>query len=69
VPLTLALWCALCYCRRISSFVPQDDILLPTLTVRETMMYSAHLRLSQAKTLQQKVGSRSLSGLHSSWNL
>ncbi|KAL8172150.1 hypothetical protein V2J09_023954 [Rumex salicifolius] len=35
------------------SYVPQEDIFIGTLTVRETILYSAHLRLPSTKTNQE----------------
>jgi ABC-type multidrug transport system ATPase subunit len=39
-----------------SAYVVQDDILLPTLTVRETLRYAADLRLSSISTQQERDG-------------
>lgn len=41
--------------RRISGYVMQDDALFPMLTVRETLMYSARLRLPSAVPMKEKV--------------
>lgn len=41
--------------RRISGFVMQDDALFPTLTVRETLMFSARLRLPSVVPLSEKI--------------
>lgn len=41
--------------KRIAAFVQQEDYLIPTLTVRETLMYSAELRLPQAMPMREKV--------------
>ncbi|OLL24559.1 ABC transporter G family member [Neolecta irregularis DAH-3] len=40
--------------RKISGFVDQEDSLLPTLTVFETIMYSARLRLPRDMSLEAK---------------
>eukprot|EP00127_Corallochytrium_limacisporum_P000732 Clim_evm18s25 gene=Clim_evmTU18s25 len=41
--------------KRVSAYVKQDEALLPTLTVRETLMYAAHFRLpSDQFTDEQK---------------
>ena len=37
-----------------SAYVPQTDVLLPSLTVRETLLYSASLRLPSSVTPQQR---------------
>ncbi len=36
-------------------FVTQDDVLFPNLTVRETLMYAALLRLPNSLTRSQKI--------------
>ena len=45
------------WAKRLLAFVPQDDKLLSTLTVRESLMYSAVLRLpgSAMRVIKQKV--------------
>jgi ABC-type multidrug transport system ATPase subunit len=40
--------------RKLCSLVPQEDILLPTFTVWETMMYAAALRLSRSTSVAEK---------------
>eukprot|EP01088_Endostelium_zonatum_P004077 TRINITY_DN1528_c0_g2_i3.p1 TRINITY_DN1528_c0_g2~~TRINITY_DN1528_c0_g2_i3.p1 ORF type:complete len:598 (-),score=116.75 TRINITY_DN1528_c0_g2_i3:57-1850(-) len=40
--------------KRLTGYVMQDDIFFPYLTVRETMIYAAYLRLSSAITLKEK---------------
>ncbi|CAM6089346.1 unnamed protein product [Calypogeia fissa] len=40
--------------KRISGYVMQDDALFPMLTVRETLLYSARLRLSNSMPLAEK---------------
>ncbi|KAI9311577.1 hypothetical protein BX666DRAFT_1996467 [Dichotomocladium elegans] len=40
--------------KQISGFVDQDDTLMGTLTVRETLMYSAMLRLPRNMSIRQK---------------
>lgn len=40
--------------KRISGYVMQDDNLFPMLTVRETLLYSARLRLSSEMSLLEK---------------
>ena len=40
--------------RRISGFVFQDDLLMPTMTVREAILFSARLRLPGSMPLQEK---------------
>lgn len=40
--------------KRISGYVMQDDALLPMLTVRETLMYSARLRLPGLMAYDEK---------------
>ncbi|EQC34285.1 hypothetical protein SDRG_08058 [Saprolegnia diclina VS20] len=40
--------------RRLAAYVHQEDTLLPTLTVRESMEYSAFLRLPSTYSLQSK---------------
>ncbi|CAM6108911.1 unnamed protein product [Calypogeia fissa] len=40
--------------RRVSSYVMQDDALFPTLTVRETLLFSARLRLPSTMSLGLK---------------
>lgn len=42
-------------CRELCSLVPQEDVLLSSFTVRETLMFSAHLRLPPTKTTAQKA--------------
>ena len=39
-----------------SAYVTQDEVLVGTLSVRETLMYAALLRLPGSMTRQQKVG-------------
>eukprot|EP00457_Paulinella_chromatophora_P002576 gb/GEZN01002581.1/.p1 GENE.gb/GEZN01002581.1/~~gb/GEZN01002581.1/.p1 ORF type:complete len:679 (+),score=116.98 gb/GEZN01002581.1/:57-2093(+) len=39
---------------RLSGFVPQDDILLPVLTARESLRYAASLRLPTSLSSQQR---------------
>ncbi|CAM6049995.1 unnamed protein product [Sphagnum compactum] len=41
--------------RRISGYVMQDDALFPVLTVRETLLYSARLRLPSSVPMKEKV--------------
>lgn len=41
--------------RRISGYVMQDDALFPMLTVRETLLYSARLRLPSAVPMAEKI--------------
>ena len=42
--------------RRISGYVPQSDALFPLLTVKETLLFSAHIRLpSSAFKLSEKL--------------
>ncbi|KAG0578668.1 hypothetical protein KC19_4G040700 [Ceratodon purpureus] len=41
--------------RRISGYVMQDDALFPMLTVKETLMYSARLRLPSVVPLKEKM--------------
>jgi hypothetical protein len=43
--------------RKVTAYVPQKDVLLPTLTVEESLRYSALLRLPKTLTAQQ-VGPR-----------
>jgi ABC-type multidrug transport system ATPase subunit len=40
--------------RRISGYVMQDDALFPVLTVRETLLYSARLRLPSSVPMKEK---------------
>lgn len=40
--------------RRISGYVMQDDALFPMLTVRETLLYSARLRIPSAVPMTEK---------------
>ena len=50
---------------RLVAYVPQNDFLLPTLTVAETLRYSAQLRLPRRTTgAEVQVGPRSQAGLH-----
>lgn len=49
-------WCWVWWLvRDLCSLVPQEDVLLSSFTVRETLMFSAHLRLPTTKTLAQKT--------------
>jgi ABC-type multidrug transport system ATPase subunit len=41
--------------RRISGYVMQDDALFPMLTVKETLMYSARLRLPRVVPMKEKA--------------
>lgn len=41
--------------RRISGYVMQDDALFPMLTVRETLMFSARLRLPSVVPMSEKI--------------
>ncbi|CAI5461288.1 unnamed protein product [Closterium sp. Yama58-4] len=41
--------------RRVSAYVMQDDLMFPSLTVRETMMFAAELRLPQSVRREEKV--------------
>jgi ABC-type multidrug transport system ATPase subunit len=41
--------------RKIVGYVDQEDLLLPTLTVRETLMFSACVRLPECITYQEKM--------------
>ena len=40
--------------RQMCSLVPQEDILLPELTVNETLMFAAELRLPQSDTREER---------------
>ena len=40
--------------KRSSGYVMQDDALFPMLTVRETLMFSARLRLPEDMSLEEK---------------
>lgn len=40
--------------KKITGFVDQDDTLMGTLTIRETLMYAATLRLPRSMPIQQK---------------
>jgi ABC-type multidrug transport system ATPase subunit len=40
--------------RSMVAYVDQDDLMLPTLTVRETIMFSANLRLPESISLFEK---------------
>jgi len=40
--------------KKMVGFVPQDDCLFPTLTVRETLFFSAELRLPSTMSHQEK---------------
>ena len=40
--------------KRLSGYVMQDDQLFPMLTVRETLMFSARLRLPGSMSLEEK---------------
>lgn len=40
--------------KRSSGYVMQDDALFPMLTVRETLMFSARLRLPESMSIQEK---------------
>ncbi|KAH7884256.1 hypothetical protein F5I97DRAFT_1888019 [Phlebopus sp. FC_14] len=42
--------------RRLSGYVDQEDTLMPTLTVYETVLYSALLRLPREMSEEEKVG-------------
>ncbi|KAB1227569.1 ABC transporter G family member 23 [Morella rubra] len=46
--------------RRICGFVAQEDDLLPSLTVKETLMFSANFRLKEMTTEEKKVRVESL---------
>jgi ABC-type multidrug transport system ATPase subunit len=35
-------------------FVDQEDVLLPTMTVKETLLFSANLRLPESMTCEEK---------------
>ncbi|CAI6003207.1 unnamed protein product [Closterium sp. NIES-64] len=41
--------------RRVSAYVMQDDLMFPSLTVRETLMFAAELRLPQSVTREEKA--------------
>ncbi|CAI7876674.1 unnamed protein product [Closterium sp. NIES-53] len=41
--------------RRVSAYVMQDDIMFPSLTVRETLMFAAELRLPQSVRREEKA--------------
>jgi ABC-type lipoprotein export system ATPase subunit len=40
--------------RKMCSFVPQEDVLLPNFTVHETLMFGAELRLPQGETREER---------------
>ena len=40
--------------RKMCSFVPQEDVLLPNFTVYQTLLFGARLRLPQAETREQR---------------
>lgn len=40
---------------QVTGFVPQDDILLPLLTVEESLLFSARRRLPASYTAEQHV--------------
>lgn len=45
--------------KRRTGFVTQDDVLFPNLTVKETLVFAARLRLPDTYTKEQKVTSAS----------
>ena len=55
------------YYRRVSAYVMQSDVLFPNLTVRETLMFAAQLRLtastSDAEKFQRVCRMRTCDGL------
>lgn len=43
------------FVKRRTGFVTQDDVLFPNLTVKETLVYAARLRLPDTYTTEEKV--------------
>jgi len=44
------------FIKRRTGFVTQDDVLFANLTVKETLVYAARLRLPDTYSRDQKVG-------------
>lgn len=51
------------FIKRRTGFVTQDDVLFANLTVKETLVYAARLRLPDTYTRDQKVGTQILSSV------
>ncbi len=45
----------ICLLYKAVGFVPQDDSLLPNITVEEALMYSAHSRLSKQLSAESRA--------------